>query len=83
MKLVIDIHEETYQKFLIHGLSLCPRDKDELINAIDNGIVLPKGCGRLINADAFIEQEACCGYIDCMDVDTFNERTPTIIAAAG
>lgn len=29
---------------------------DELMKAIDNGTVLPKGHGRLIDADAFIEK---------------------------
>lgn len=53
MKLIIDIPEEVKHKVYAYGLSLSPSDKEQLIHAIMNGIPLPKGHGRLIDADAF------------------------------
>jgi len=38
MKLIIDIPEEVKHKVYAYGLSLCPSDKEQLINAIMNGI---------------------------------------------
>lgn len=51
MQIVIDIPEEVKHNVNAYGLSLCPRDKEQLINAIKNGTPLPKGHGRLIDAD--------------------------------
>ena len=51
MQIVIDIPEEVKHKVYNYGLSLCPNDKDQLIRAIVNGTPLPKGHGRLIDAD--------------------------------
>lgn len=61
MQIVINIHEETY----IHlrnggniGASLM------IENAIKNGTPLPKGHGRLIDADKFLkDNEAYTGWI--------------------
>ena len=53
MQIVIDISEEVKHKVYAYGLSLCPSDKEQLINAIINGKPLPKGHGRLIDADVF------------------------------
>ena len=33
---------------------------------------------RLIDADAYIEKNECCGYLDEISVKKFNEITPTI-----
>ena len=49
--------------------------------AIKNGIPLPKGHGRLIDADAFVREEECCGFIEDMDIEYFNNATHTIIEA--
>ena len=51
MQIVIDIPEEVKHKVYAYGLSLCPSDKEQLIHAIMNGTPLPKGHGRLIDAD--------------------------------
>lgn len=53
MQIVIDIPEkliELAQTELVMG-----GDMPTIANAISNGIVLPKGHGRLIDADAFIK----------------------------
>jgi len=47
VKLVIKIPEEDYKKIIEYGEC----DYLRIINAIENGIVLPKGHGRLIDAD--------------------------------
>lgn len=41
MKLIIDIPEEVKHKVYAYGLSLSPSDKEQLINAIMNGIPIP------------------------------------------
>lgn len=51
MKILIDISEDTYQEVLRRGLSLCPANDKSLVRAIREGIQLPKGHGRLIDAD--------------------------------
>lgn len=52
MKLIIDIDEDLKSAIYNCGLFLSPTDKITLINAINNGTPLPKGHGRLIDADA-------------------------------
>lgn len=47
--LVITIPEDSY-KATCNGLML-PRDVENVVNAIKNGTALPKGHGRLIDAD--------------------------------
>ena len=56
MQIVIDIPEEVKHKVYNYGLSLCPSDKEQLVHAIVNGTPLPKGHGRLIDADKFISE---------------------------
>ena len=82
MQIVIDISEETYNEVCWRGLSLCPRGNEELVNAIKKGTPLPKGHGRLIDADALRCENA--------DFDTYNDYctmfdeidiAPTIIEA--
>lgn len=51
MKLIIDIPDELKTEVHNHGLFLCPNDKTALVNAIKHGTPLPKGHGRLIDAD--------------------------------
>lgn len=50
MKLVIDIPEEIYLNVRKDYLY----DTEVIVNAFKNGIPLPKGHGRLIDADEFI-----------------------------
>lgn len=60
MQIVIDIPEEVKHKVYAYGLSLSPSDKEQLIHAIMNGTPLPKGHGRLIDADEYKEHLYAC-----------------------
>ena len=51
-KIVIDISNDTYYRCKNERVGLLPFDIPEVCNAIKNGTVLPKGHGRLIDADA-------------------------------
>lgn len=53
MQIVIDICEYTY-KGILKGKEV-DIDETEVINAVKNGVVLPKGHGRLIDADELEE----------------------------
>ena len=82
MKLIIDIDEYNYK--LIQDGNYCGILSHEIYNAIKNGTPLPKGHGRLIDADKLkrIIQEN-----DVLNMTGFNVRlcdinnTPTIIEA--
>ena len=50
MQIVIDIPEEVYNS--IQDNDYCGISNSDMYNAIVNGIPLPKGHGRLIDADA-------------------------------
>lgn len=78
MELVVKISEEEYYKIKVVVQMGLGTNIDE---AVANGTPLPKIHGRLIDADAFIANESCCGYIEDMDIDSFNSATPTIIEA--
>ena len=85
MKIVIDIPEWKY-KSICEGVEASKRcgvvgvDQD-IHEAIYSGTVLPKGHGRLIDADAYIEKTAECNWLDDIPVEEFNKITPTIIEA--
>lgn len=54
MKIVIDIPEEEYNKGqLLHYFGCYSKKLDSVIY---NGVPLPKGYGRLIDADALLEK---------------------------
>ena len=77
MQIVIDIPKEVKHKVYAYGLSLCPSDKEQLIHAIMNGTPLPKGHGRLIDAD-----KLPLNYIDDANYGSNYIRiAPTIIEA--
>ena len=78
IELVIRIPEEEYKCVQITG---CIGNKTCISNAIYNGTPLPKGHGRLIDADAYIDKHEECGWLDDITVDEFNAITPTIIEA--
>ena len=70
MKLIIDISEKDYRRGTV------------MASAIRNGIPLPKGCGRLIDADAYLKKvctykETGCGSCRFQTVCPVDE--PTII----
>ena len=74
MKLIIDIPEVVKHKVYNYGLALGPNDKEQLVHAIANGTPLPKGHGRLIDADKFISEHFG-------EVARLVDDAPTIIEA--
>ena len=69
MKIVIDIPMETYKKFMINWTGTT-----NIIHAVRYGTPLPKGHGRLIDADALTEKAPeIKEYLDVL--------APTIIEA--
>ena len=85
MEIVINIPEETLQKVKWYGLSLGPKDKENVVNAIRNGKSLPKGHGRLIDGDKLYGDfiDGTEGY-DCqrwsrIEIGDIIDDEPTII----
>ena len=54
MEIVIKIDENIYTRLFDNGIGVSLNDNIEMSNAIRNGTPLPKGHGRLIDADALI-----------------------------
>ncbi len=87
MQIVIDIPEEECNKIepFLNGETI--KGGFNLFRALEiikNGTPLPKGHGRLIDADAYIARDADFengGFIESMDAEYFNSITPTIIEA--
>ena len=52
MKLIIEISEETKKNIHWYGLHLCPRDENNLVNAIRNGQPLPEDC-EILTKEAY------------------------------
>ena len=81
MKIVIDIPEDIYQKIKETSMVIKGRNGKRidniLFNAVINGTPLPKGHGRLIDADKLMELclNSASRTIDCNDIARF----PTII----
>lgn len=79
MQIVIDIPNSLYANLKkIKGDSTAGK---RIVDCVINGRPLPKGHGRLIDADRFLSANDCGGYIEDMEVDYFNKVTPTIIEA--
>lgn len=80
MKLVIDIPEEQYITLNAKSQEevLTVIDVSLLIKAIKNGTPLPKGHGRLIDADVLVD-----GMEDDYEFCEAVNATPTIIEADG
>ena len=81
MQIVIDIHEKDYKLVLHRGYV-----PNSVISAIENGIPLPKGHGRLIDADALKMDKRVCGdrYLSKTSLFVANkiiEQASTIIEA--
>lgn len=93
MQIVIDIDEETYKDIKRGKIYSSYRDvPQESVLAIANGTPLPKGHGRLIDADALkkrLKEDMCiadrlCDYFQSEKIDTaenYVEDTETIIEA--
>ena len=79
MQIVIDIPEEEYKCVQITGHI---GNTTQVSNAIFTGTPLPKGHGRLIDADAFVKRYECDRgrqiYVDNFIFD-IEMNTPTII----
>jgi hypothetical protein len=77
MQIVIDIPEqliELAQKELIMG-----GDMPTIANAISNGVVLPNGHGRLVDADA-LEKKMCDREIEVGDDEAIWESSAVSVA---
>jgi hypothetical protein len=77
--LVIKIDEEDY-KIMKHNIEvnnpLCPLSQEEMVSKVVNGVPLPKGHGRLIDADKLIESILCKTFgLRSIDI----ENAPTIV----
>lgn len=87
MKLVIDIDEKAYSKLLLGKQSCC--DEGNMLVAIANGTVLPKGHGDLKYIDAFkywCETNEENGVITipkfiCDNIIKILDNAPTIVKA--
>lgn len=73
-KIVIKVDDKTYEDILIGRIYSSPRDvPQEAIKAIRNGKVLPKGHGRLIDADAVLAEPIGNTYKDIDIAETIIE----------
>lgn len=81
MQIVFDIPEEDYERLKEYKKAPFCSLTSRTYEAIANGVPLPKGHGRLIDADAYIDKHEECGWLDDITVDEFNAITPTIIEA--
>ena len=79
IELVIKIPKEVKNR-LCFGVTYA-EDIRKICEVLNNGTPLPKGHGRLIDADVFIDNYAECGWIDDIKVNEFNAITPTILEA--
>ena len=76
MKLVIDINEHLYKMIKTLGLVVEDEDAVAVSEAIMNGTPLPKGHGRLVDADVLVD-----GMEDDYEFCEAVNATPTIIEA--
>lgn len=91
MQIVIDIDENLYTRLFDNGVEFNTDDKYDLERSVRHGKVLPKGHGRLIDADEAITTLKLLGNRDhrkekgtiqeAEKMLSFDEYTPTIIDA--
>ena len=73
MKIVIDIPEIMYGEIKQYGITfLSSQDKQTLRKSIEDGTPLPKGHGRLIDADKIMR-------VDHIVLESAIDNAPTII----
>ena len=83
MQIVIELSDEIYKNIKeensIYGINngLSARITGKVVGAIQNGTPLPKGHGRLIDADALNRKDVNCANVPMNFIDT----APTIIKA--
>ena len=70
MQIAIEISEDDYKRIVKEGITVLGSDADIALleRALENGTVLPKWHGRLIDADAFID-----GLRDASKKQRYNE----------
>ena len=81
MKLIIDIPEDVYTRLFDNGIQdneIATDDICEMARALRLGTPLPKGHGRLIDADKIISDGISKGFCDWYDEMKY---APTIIEA--
>ena len=76
MEILIKLDKRLYEYVKHHTLTF--GEIDEICDAITNGVQLPKGHGRLIDADAYRKE-----MLDSREFDFFKrlDMQPTIIEA--
>ena len=74
MKIVIDIDENVFTRLFDNGVDTSSEDRKVIDRAVRNGIVLPKGHGRLIDADDLIQD-----IIDDNQLCLFNSESERIV----
>lgn len=88
MQIVIDIEDNTYEA-IEHEYCILPPQKGllkVLWDAIHNGTPLPKGHGRLIDADRIVRTAEIGGFGNNRDIDfvlSYIPKCKTIIEADG
>ena len=80
MKLMIDIDDNLYSYISKEDAVYFPDDGGKLFEAVKNGTELPKGHGRLIDADALIDSLGISDR-DIYFKAVIEEEAPTIIEA--
>ena len=79
MQILIDIDKERYNEIVNHYDTFPKQMRDYGVEAIRNGTVLPKGHGRLIDADA-LKDEWKEGFHKKI-VDALMDEAPTVLDA--
>lgn len=79
-RIVIEITDKLYKALMLGYEEPYSRAFGDCVRS---GTLLPKGHGRLIDADAYIEEYGCCGYLEDIEIDYFNTITPTIVESDG
>ena len=77
MQIVIDIPEDVYKRTVFYREFRDLSDCVSTIKALEKGTQLPKGHGRLIDADALNRKDVNCANVPMNFIDT----APTIIEA--
>ena len=65
MQIVIDIDENVFTRVFDNGVDTSSEDRDAIDRAVRNGTVLPKGHGRLIDADKILYFRCSSNVLDC------------------
>ena len=82
MEIVIKIDDKRYKDIQrIATVQLKSNYFKTTEQIIASGTPLPKGHGRLIDADAYIDKHGECGWLDDITINEFNAIAPTIIEA--